>query len=153
MRLDSDTELEVSELDDNHVRLHLHHGSLALRLRSSESAVRGKTKLYDRATRAIIELDRTFWVRLTPSDQLAVGECQVAPLVPDLRRLVLEDRDPDVVLGVGLDVFRRYAGGVTGELADEVTQMVRGQAAKRVAFQFVERRRSSWDHRKLGGTY
>ena len=38
VRLDSDTELEVSELDDDQVRLHLHHGSLALRLRSSESA-------------------------------------------------------------------------------------------------------------------
>ena len=75
-----------------------------------------------------------------------------------LRGVMLETdvvihRDPDVVLGVGVDVFRRYAGGVTGELADEVTQMVRAQAAKRVAFQFVERRRSSWDHRKLGGTY
>jgi hypothetical protein len=37
VRLDGDTELEVTELDDDHVRLHLHHGSLALRLRSNES--------------------------------------------------------------------------------------------------------------------
>ena len=27
------------------------------------------------------------------------------------------------------------------------------QAAKRVGLQFVERRRATWDHRKLGGTY
>jgi hypothetical protein len=37
LRLDSDTELEVTQLDDAQVRLHLHHGSLALRLRSAES--------------------------------------------------------------------------------------------------------------------
>jgi hypothetical protein len=30
---------------------------------------------------------------------------------------------------------------------------MRAQAAKRVGLQFVERRRRSWDHRKLGGTY
>lgn len=66
---------------------------------------------------------------------------------------VVIHRDLETVLGVGLDVFRRYAGGVTGELAEDVVAMVRGQAAKRVAFQFVERRRASWDHRKLGGAY
>ena len=27
------------------------------------------------------------------------------------------------------------------------------QAAKRVGLEFVERRRASWDHRKLGGVY
>ncbi len=66
---------------------------------------------------------------------------------------VIVHHDLDTVLGVGLDVFRRYAGGVTGDLADEVTAMVTAQAAKRVAFQFTERRRASWDHRKLGGVY
>ncbi len=30
---------------------------------------------------------------------------------------------------------------------------MRAQAAKRVALQFSERRRATWDHRKLGGTY
>ena len=75
-----------------------------------------------------------------------------------LRGVMLETdvtvhRDPEVVLGVGLDVFRRYAGGVEGELADEVRAMVAKQAEKRVAFQFVERRRVTWDHRKLGGVY
>ncbi|MES2957408.1 MAG: DUF6600 domain-containing protein [Pseudomonadota bacterium] len=38
LRLDGGSELEVSELDDQHVRVHLHHGSLALRLRGDESA-------------------------------------------------------------------------------------------------------------------
>lgn len=36
--LDGGSELEVMEIDDHQVRLHLHHGSLALRLRSSASA-------------------------------------------------------------------------------------------------------------------
>jgi hypothetical protein len=31
--------------------------------------------------------------------------------------------------------------------------MVAKQAPKRIAMQFVERRRASWDHRKLGGVY
>jgi hypothetical protein len=31
--------------------------------------------------------------------------------------------------------------------------MVEAQAAKRVALEFVEVRRASWDHRKLGGVY
>jgi PPOX class probable F420-dependent enzyme len=75
-----------------------------------------------------------------------------------LRGLMLECeteilRDPEAVLGVGLDVFARYAGGAEGELADEVREMVARQAAKRVAFRFRERRRVSWDHRKLGGVY
>jgi hypothetical protein len=75
-----------------------------------------------------------------------------------LRGVMLETevvihRDLEPVLGVGLDVFRRYAGGADGEVADEVRAMVAGQAEKRVAFQFVERRRTSWDHSKLGGVY
>ena len=62
--------------------------------------------------------------------------------------------DVDTVLGVGLEVFARYAPpGSEGGLADEVKAMVRAQAEKRVAFEFAERRRTSWDHRKLGGTY
>ena len=35
----------------------------------------------------------------------------------------------------------------------ELEAAMRAQAAKRVGLQFVERRRVTWDHRKLGGTY
>jgi hypothetical protein len=76
-----------------------------------------------------------------------------------LRGVLLEchvvlHRDLDTVTGIGLDVFRRYAGGPGGELAPEVEAMVSKQAAKRVGLQFVERRRATWDHRKLGaGVY
>ena len=31
--------------------------------------------------------------------------------------------------------------------------MVPGQASKRVGLEFVERRRATWDHRKLGNVY
>jgi hypothetical protein len=34
-----------------------------------------------------------------------------------------------------------------------VQAMVEAQAAKRVGLEFVERRRASWDHRKLAGVY
>ena len=38
VRLDSNTEFEVTALDDQQVRMHLHRGSLALRVRGNESA-------------------------------------------------------------------------------------------------------------------
>ena len=75
-----------------------------------------------------------------------------------LRGLMIESdvmihRDLETVLSLGLDVFRRYTGGADGQIADDVRAAVAAQAEKRVAFQFVERRRVSWDHRKLGGVY
>ncbi|MEI2702707.1 MAG: pyridoxamine 5'-phosphate oxidase family protein [Baekduia sp.] len=73
-----------------------------------------------------------------------------------LRGVMLETevvihRDLETVLGVGLDVFRRYTG--VEDLDGGVAAMVEKQAPKRVAFEFVEKRRATWDHRKLGGTY
>ena len=49
---------------------------------------------------------------------------------------------------VAIDLFGRY-GGVN----DDVRAMVAAQAPKRIALQFVERSRATWDHRKLGGVY
>jgi len=57
------------------------------------------------------------------------------------------------VAALGMEIFTRYAGGEAGELPDEVREMVRAQAPKRVGLQFVERERASWDHGKLGGAY
>jgi hypothetical protein len=75
----------------------------------------------------------------------------------ELRGVMLETEvtihtDVETVLGVGLEVMQRYGGG-TGEVSDDARAMVRKQAEKRVALAFTERRRTSWDHRKLGGTY
>ena len=40
-----------------------------------------------------------------------------------------------------------------GELPPEGRQMIERQGAKRVGLEFIERRRASWDHRRLGGVY
>ena len=58
--------------------------------------------------------------------------------------------DPDVVAPLGAEIAARYGGG---DLTPELAEAMRAQAAKRVGLRFVERRRVSWDHRKLGGTY
>jgi general stress protein 26 len=62
-------------------------------------------------------------------------------------------RDTEDVAALGLEIFRRYAGGRDGELPDEVSEMVLKQASKRVGLEFVERHRATWDHRKLGNVY
>ncbi len=61
-------------------------------------------------------------------------------------------RDLDTVLGVGLDVARRYGVG-DRDVPPEAEAALRAQATKRVALEFAETGRSTWDHRKLGGTY
>ena len=66
-------------------------------------------------------------------------------------------RDADRVAGLGLEIFTRYAAP-RGEpapesLPEEIAAMVAAQAQKRVALEFRERHRSTWDHRKLGGVY
>jgi pyridoxamine 5'-phosphate oxidase-like protein len=53
-------------------------------------------------------------------------------------------RELEVVAGVGAALAERYGLPV---------EAMRAQAPKRVGLQFVERRRASFDHRKLGGTY
>jgi PPOX class probable F420-dependent enzyme len=75
-----------------------------------------------------------------------------------LRGVMLETevtlhRDTDFVRDLGLEIFARYGGSAEGELAPEVRAMVQQQAAKRVGLEFVERRRATWDHRKLGNVY
>jgi len=61
---------------------------------------------------------------------------------------VVIHRDVDTIRALALELFARY-GGVN----DDVRAMIDAQAPKRVALQFVERSRATWDHRKLAGTY
>jgi PPOX class probable F420-dependent enzyme len=73
----------------------------------------------------------------------------------ELRGVMLEcraalHREPAAVAGVGAEIAARYGAGALGERFMDV---VRAQAAKRVALQFVPERVVSWDHRKLGGVY
>ena len=73
----------------------------------------------------------------------------------ELRGAMLEcdaviHRDLDTVAAIGAEIAARYGGG---DLTPDLAAAMRAQAAKRVALEFVERRRRTWDHRKLGGTY
>ena len=71
----------------------------------------------------------------------------------ELRGLMLEcdveiERDVEVVTDFAMELIDRYMGG-----GEEAREGFRQQAPKRVALEFVERDRVTWDHRKLGGTY
>ena len=68
-----------------------------------------------------------------------------------LRCDVVLHTDVEVVTGIGMDLVDRYAG--PGPEFDPMRDGFRQQAPKRVGFEFVERARVTWDHRKLGGTY
>jgi PPOX class probable F420-dependent enzyme len=73
----------------------------------------------------------------------------------ELRGIMIEaeaviHRDLETVAGVGAELGERYGGA---QVTPEILEAMRRQAAKRVAIEFRERRRSTWDHRKLGGTY
>ena len=60
-------------------------------------------------------------------------------------------RDVDTVTGVGMELTGRYSGS---EPDAGMREAFERQAAKRVALEFHERHRATWDHRKLGsGTY
>ncbi|MGH2868344.1 MAG: pyridoxamine 5'-phosphate oxidase family protein [Solirubrobacteraceae bacterium] len=59
-------------------------------------------------------------------------------------------RELEVVGQLGAELLARYGGGA---VTSETDAAAAAQAAKRVALQFVPERTTSWDHRKLGGTY
>jgi hypothetical protein len=99
-------------------------------------------------------------VRNLERDGRASLQVETGTEYQELRGVLLEcdvvlHRDLPTVTGIGLEVFARYAGtDAEGHPAPEVEAMVRAQAAKRVGLRFVERRRATWDHRKLGaGVY
>lgn len=74
----------------------------------------------------------------------------------DLRGLMLRcetvlHRDHDVIETLAMELVDRYSG--PGPEFDPVRDGFRAQVPKRVALEFVERSRVSWDHRKLAGTY
>ena len=87
-------------------------------------------------------------VRNLERDPRATLQIEAGERYEELRGLMLETevvmhRDTPLVQELGAELFTRY----TGSPASEV---VAAQAPKRVALRFVERRRASWDHRKLG---
>jgi len=101
-------------------------------------------------------------VRNLERDPRATAQVEAGESYEELRGVMLEcevlvRRDLEVVKALGHEIFARYAAPRGQPPADNlpaaVGEMVDKQAAKRVALEFVELRRVSWDHRKLGGVY
>jgi nitroimidazol reductase NimA-like FMN-containing flavoprotein (pyridoxamine 5'-phosphate oxidase superfamily) len=101
-------------------------------------------------------------VRNLERDPRATLQVETGESYEELRGVMFEC---DVIVHPGLDetaalgreIFARYAAPrgapPVQELPAQVAEVVAKQAAKRVALEFVELRRATWDHRKLGGTY
>ena len=101
-------------------------------------------------------------VRNLEREPRATLQVEAGESYEELRGVMLEcdvivHRDTDAVTALGREIFARYASPrgrpPVAELAAEVVAMVGAQAAKRVGLEFAERRRATWDHRKLGGVY
>jgi general stress protein 26 len=83
-------------------------------------------------------------------DPRATLQVEAGEEYPVLRGVMFEcdvvvHRDVDTIRAMALELFDRYGG-----VDDGVRAMIGKQAPKRVALQFVERDRATWDHRKLG---
>jgi hypothetical protein len=101
-------------------------------------------------------------VRNLQRDPRATLQVEACEQYHELRGVMIESEtivhtDVDTVGALGEEILRRYAAPrgepAVQELPEEVAAMVAKQAVKRVGLEFVERRRTSWDHRKLGGVY
>ena len=70
---------------------------------------------------------------------------------------VIVHREIADVVRLGAEIMMRNSvprgEAPPSELPPEARDAVAAQAGKRVGLEFVERRRASWDHRKLGGVY
>jgi hypothetical protein len=101
-------------------------------------------------------------VRNLERDPRATLQVEAGEEYFELRGAMLEcevvvHRDLDTVAALGAAILLRNSvprgTRAPTELAPEAHAVVEAQAAKRVGLEFVERRRASWDHRKLGGVY
>jgi PPOX class probable F420-dependent enzyme len=94
-------------------------------------------------------------VRNLERDPRATLQVEDGERYEELRGVMIEalatmHRDLETVTALGTELISRYSP--TGP-TPEIEAAVRAQAAKRVALQFQPERITSWDHRKLGGTY
>ena len=101
-------------------------------------------------------------VRNLERDPRATLQVEAAEAYAELRGVMLEceaviHRDLDTVAPLGAAILLRNSvprgADPPAELAPEARAAVGAQAAKRVGLEFVERRRATWDHRKLGEVY
>jgi general stress protein 26 len=84
-------------------------------------------------------------------DQHATLQIETGKKYHELRGVMIEAHTVlhhklEVVTEVGTEIARRYGSDAGGE---DFMDLVRAQAANRVALQFMPRRVASWDHRKL----
>jgi Pyridoxamine 5'-phosphate oxidase len=101
-------------------------------------------------------------VRNLERDPRATLQVEAGEAYAELRGVMLEceaviHRELDTVAPLGGAILLRnsVARGTPApsEIPPEALVAVEAQASKRVALEFVERRRTSWDHRKLAGIY
>jgi hypothetical protein len=101
-------------------------------------------------------------VRNLERDPRVTLQVEAGEAYEELRGVMLEceaviHRDLETVAPLGEAILLRNSvpreAQPPTELASEARAMVEAQAAKRVGLEFVEIRRASWDHRKLGGVY
>jgi Pyridoxamine 5'-phosphate oxidase len=140
-----------------------------LRPRCAELAAAPAASGDDRAGGAELALRIWAWtyaasqkVRNLERDPRATVQIEAGESYEQLRGVMLEcevlvHRDLEAVTALGREIFKRYASGrgepPAQELPPQVTGVIASQAGKRVGLEFAERRRASWDHRKLGGVY
>ena len=101
-------------------------------------------------------------VRNLERDPRATLQVEAGEEYAELRGVMLEcdaaiHRGIETVARLGAEIMLRNATPrgepPLAELPDEARALVDAQATKRVALEFIERHRASWDHRKLGGVY
>lgn len=95
-------------------------------------------------------------------DPRATLQVEAAEEYAQLRGVMLEcevviHRDIETVAPLGAAILLRNSvprgTQPPAELPPEALAAVQAQAAKRVGLEFIERKRATWDHRKLGGAY
>jgi nitroimidazol reductase NimA-like FMN-containing flavoprotein (pyridoxamine 5'-phosphate oxidase superfamily) len=101
-------------------------------------------------------------VRNLERDARATLQVEAGEAYQELRGVMLEcdvviHRDIAEIVRLGAEIMMRNAvprdAPALEELPEEARDVIAAQAGKRVGLEFVERRRVSWDHRKLGGVY
>ncbi len=101
-------------------------------------------------------------VRNLERDPRATLQVEAAEAYTELRGVMLEcevviHRDLDEVAPLGAAILLRNSvprgADPPPELPPEALAAVHAQATKRVGLEFIEQRRATWDHRKLGGVY
>jgi hypothetical protein len=101
-------------------------------------------------------------VRNLERDSRVTLQVEAGEAYEELRGVMLEcepvlHRELETVAPLGEAILLRNSlprdAAPPAELTDDARQAVEAQAAKRVGLEFVEVRRATWDHRKLGGVY